>query len=355
MAEGGRSTEPDFEWADAAWKRRGGSAIRKVACSNVKFVPAIFGDVRGDAHSARLAEVRTVSALDLAVVSGGVRGGPIEVDTELGTDILDLLGDALAVVRDDASNGAPLGAASNNEGPQGRGAVALRAQGEGPAIRGKVIDYVKGTNGAAGRPGTLVPGRVYEEGASSFHAPNPLPDLRHWLACLLAQDAMVTLGREEGEINGRTGSADLGSDGVRGAVVGMAETTVPGLESGDARDDESGVDSGGNARERVKTLADAGTVEKGGTAAVAESDTGRVETDEIAVRAVAESANGDEAHRGGGDVQSVIEDKVLAAAERQTNLPDASGEDNASIDAADTARGDGSQLEEVVAHRSTLR
>lgn len=94
--------------------------IRKVAGSNVKFVPAIFGDVRSDAHSARLAKVRTVSALDLAIVSGGVRGSPIEEDTELGTDILDLLGDALAIVRDNASDGAPLGAASDNEGPQGR-------------------------------------------------------------------------------------------------------------------------------------------------------------------------------------------------------------------------------------------
>lgn len=201
----------------------------------------------------------------------------------------------------------------------------------------------------------MVPGCVYEEGASSFHAPNPLPDLRHWLACLLAQDAMVTFGREEGEINRRTSSADLGSDGVRGVVVGMAETTVPGLESGNARCDESRFDGGGNTRERVKTLADTGTMEKSGTAAVAESDTRRVEADKIAMRAVAESANGDKAHGGGGDVQRMIEDEVLAAAERQTNLPDASGEDDASIDAADTARGDGSQLEEVGAHGTDVR
>lgn len=113
VAKGGRKTVPSFVGADTARERGRGGPVCEVTRGDVQFIPAVLRNLCGDVHSAKVGAMGT---LDLSVLSRGLRGSPLEMNTQLGADGLDLLCDTFAIVHDDAANRATLRTTSDEEG-----------------------------------------------------------------------------------------------------------------------------------------------------------------------------------------------------------------------------------------------
>lgn len=158
--------------------------------------------------------------------------------------------------------------------------------------------------------GILVACRVYEEQCPTHFTALPFLDLQNCRACLLSQDASVTLWWYIRDANKCTGRVELHSQGVCGAVNGMGKAVVPCFDGKGVGGEECGVHHGRRARkgeQRKVWFAD--TLEEEGTITKADVNTRGIEQDTIAMRVIVESTHQNEANSCTGYIQCVIEDE----------------------------------------------